>query len=150
MSMTDWTVERRWSPPRPAVAVQYVPKEKPKRVPGMARAILAEVSRDWGVPIASILSADRHRRVAWARFEVVYRLRTECPWMSYPGIARFLGGRDHTSCIFGYRKYQKLAASGELEIVRLGGKLKKVRGADHQQGGGAKASPAQASGGKRG
>lgn len=149
MSMSEWFVKPRWQYPVTFSATGQLAR----RSPGAASRIIEEVASAWGLKAKDLTSKNRTRYVAWARFEACYRLRTECPWLSLPAIGLRLGGRDHTSCLHAIRRYQELSATGELQEVREAGRYavrKKMRGADVQQGGGAKASPAQASEGKRG
>lgn len=149
MSVTDWFVKPRWQYP----VTFSVAVKSGKREPGAATRIIEEVAEKWGLKAKDLTSQSRARYLAWARFEAAYRLRTECPWLSLPMIGLRLGGRDHTSILNAVRRYQELSDSGEIELVREAGrypvKSLKMRGTDVQQGGGAKASPAQASGGKR-
>lgn len=150
MSVTEWFVKPRWQYP----VTFPVAFKTAKREPGAATKVINEVAEKWGLKASDLTSKSRVRYLAWARFEAAYRLRTECPWLSLPTIGRRLGGRDHTSILNAVRRYQELTVSGEIELVREAGrypvKSPKMRGADVQQGGGAKASPAQASGWKRG
>ena len=136
MTMQDWAVSKRWAVPRVATAlVSFEPKKKHDRVPGLVTEIIRDVADAWTIKVEHLTGPSRERRVAWARFEAVYRIRTECPWMSLPMIGKRLGGRDHTSCIHAMRRYPKLAASGEIEIVRLHGNLSLKARADFAERG---------------
>lgn len=68
--------------------------------------ILYDVSIEHGVSITDIKSARRQQHVVRARHKAMYRLATET-LMSYPAIGRFLGGRDHTTVLHGYRAHMK-------------------------------------------
>lgn len=147
--MSEWFVKPRWQYP----VTFSVAVKSGKREPGAATRIIEEVAEKWGLKAKDLTSQSRTRYLAWARFEAAYRLRTECPWLSLPMIGLRLGGRDHTSILNAVRRYQELTDSGEIELVREAGRYpvrKKMRGTDRQQGEGGIASPAQASGGKRG
>ena len=129
MSLAEWFVTARWSD-----------ANVNKRVAGRASEIIAQVAADWGYTVKQLVSPRRERRIAYARFEAMYRLRNECPHMSLPMIGvRF--GRDHTTVLNAIRRYRQLAASGELWLIRDG--KGKVRGTDDQQGEEASASPAR-------
>jgi hypothetical protein len=140
MTMQDWTVERRWNLPPVLRAKAVFKPVNPPRVAGAADAIIREVAQDWRIPVKVLLSESRRRYISWARFEAVYRIRTECPWMSYPNIARKLGFDCHTSCIHAFRRFEKLTGSDEFQIVRAGGKLGRKAPREALSGGGGRQS----------
>jgi chromosomal replication initiation ATPase DnaA len=111
MSLTEWFVTARWSD-----------ENVNKRVAGRATEIIAQVAEDWGYTVKQLVSPRREKRIAYARFEAMYRLRNECPHMSLPMIGVRIGGRDHTTVLSGICRYRQLSASGELWLIRDGKK----------------------------
>lgn len=67
-------------------------------------AILREVSDKYQIPIPLLIGPSRQRRVAWPRQEVMHRGYKETR-LSTPQIGARLGGRDHTTVIYGIRAH---------------------------------------------
>lgn len=63
-----------------------------------AEKILEDSARFLGVTVEELCSRSRTRSLVTARRATAYALR-ELTDLSYPGIARLLGGRDHTTII---------------------------------------------------
>lgn len=57
-----------------------------------------------GVTFADIKSRSRLHRITRPRQLIVYAIKTELPNRSFPEIGRFIGGKDHTTCMHAYRK----------------------------------------------
>lgn len=70
-----------------------------------ARQVLEEVSELTGIGIKDIQGHRRHRAVAWPRQEACYEIYVQCPHMSMPAIGRLLGGRDHTTVLWGIKQH---------------------------------------------
>jgi chromosomal replication initiator protein len=81
-----------------------------------AREIIAEVAESHGLTPAHFESPIRTKRVAHARQEAMWACRQVKgrdgkPRYSYPFIGRLLGGRDHTTVLYGERQHAaRLAA----------------------------------------
>ena len=75
------------------------------------KQIIAEVASKYQVSISEICSHRRHREVVIARQEAMYRCKEETT-CSLPMIGRALGGKDHTTVIYGIRKHLERVAGG--------------------------------------
>ena len=84
-------------------------------IPDSIRRIVAEVCLKHKQFLLDIESDRRTTDVMPARFELIYRLRTETTW-SLPRIGRFLGNRDHTTILHGYQKFKKQLEKGDVSI----------------------------------
>jgi chromosomal replication initiation ATPase DnaA len=84
-------------------------------IPDSIRRIVAEVCLKHDQYLLDIESDRRTTDVMPARFEMIYRLRTETTW-SLPRIGRFLGNRDHTTILHGYQKFKKQLENGEVSL----------------------------------
>lgn len=89
----DLCISLRVEPPAPPPAAA-----RPPATP--FTAILQQVAEKHAVPIHEITGARRTKRIAYARQEVMYRARAETR-LSTPQIGMRLGGRDHTTVIYG-------------------------------------------------
>ncbi|MCA9989300.1 MAG: chromosomal replication initiator protein DnaA [Anaerolineales bacterium] len=69
--------------------------------------VLETVAQHYGVSEAALLGASRSRTVAFPRQIVMYLARTETD-ASLPQIGRRLGGRDHSTVLYGYEKINGL------------------------------------------
>jgi chromosomal replication initiation ATPase DnaA len=108
MSMMDWTVTARWSW-----------DQQRRHMVGATDDIIREVAEKRGVTVREILSREPRKEVYWARHEAIYRIRKECPWMSYPMIGRKFG-RDHSTAVHSVRRYAKFLETGSTEEKREG------------------------------
>lgn len=115
-------------PPKPKVEVKAPepkkrkPKKRPRRkIPiggyvdptiimekiGTSMAAIAkEVCQKHGITKLEFMSKRRRPVFNMARQEFMYRARNETLY-SFPQIARFLGGRDHTTVMHGVRAHEK-------------------------------------------
>lgn len=93
----DLCISLRVEPPTPPPAAVCAPT-----IP--FTAILQQVAEKHAVPVHEITGARRTKRVAYARQEVMYRARKETR-LSTPQIGTLLGGRDHTTVIYGVRAH---------------------------------------------
>ena len=66
-------------------------------------SVLAEIAKRHGMTPADLMSLSRRREVSWPRQEAMYEIFVRCPHLSYPAIARLLGGMDHTTVLHGVR-----------------------------------------------
>jgi len=67
--------------------------------------ILREVAQEHGLTVAALIGQARSRHIVVPRHEAYYRAFTECPHVSYPEIARRIGGRDHTTVYWGVLRH---------------------------------------------
>jgi chromosomal replication initiator protein len=72
-----------------------------------AENIVETVAQAFGIPVDRILSRERTRQVALPRQVAMYLLREEAH-ISLPQIGEVLGGRDHTTVIYGCNKISDL------------------------------------------
>jgi hypothetical protein len=71
--------------------------------------IAKQTAERYGVTVNEIKSARRGHRLVCARQEAMWRARNETSH-SLPCIGRFLGGKDHTTVIYGIRKHEERIA----------------------------------------
>ena len=69
--------------------------------------ILTTIAQEYGVTLADLLSHSRSQRVAFPRQIAMYLLREESD-LSLPKIGEILGGRDHTTIMYGHEKITDL------------------------------------------
>jgi hypothetical protein len=94
-------------PPSGERAVQRMPSYK------LARLLLNAAAAKHGVPVSDILSDRRPNRVVHCRWELMWELRQQTTW-STPQIAKFLGGRDHTTILHGVKRHeQRMREAGQ-------------------------------------
>lgn len=79
--------------------------------------ILKEVAEDDGLTVDDLTGECRERRIAWPRQRAYYRAFVECPHLSYPEIARRIGGRDHTTILHGVRRYCERVGVDYADVV---------------------------------
>jgi len=84
-------------------------------IPDAIKRIVAEVCLKHNQFLLDIESDRRTKEAVAARQELMYRLRTETSW-SLPRIGRFLGNRDHTTIIYGYKKFKRQLENGEVSL----------------------------------
>lgn len=81
------------------------PKTRPRR---LSIDVLREVSDQYGVSVETIKGPERFRRAVIARQAAMFELRRQTS-LSYPQIGAVLGGRDHTTVIYGVRRHMERA-----------------------------------------
>ena len=81
--------------------------------------ILREVALEHGLTVAALIGQGRSRHIAWPRQEAYYKAFTECPHLSYPEIARRIGGRDHTTVLHGVRAHCERNGQTYTHAVRI-------------------------------
>jgi len=69
--------------------------------------ILTTIAQEYGVTMDELLSHSRSQRVAFPRQVAMYMLREESE-LSLPKIGELLGGRDHTTIMYGHDKITDL------------------------------------------
>lgn len=70
------------------------------------KELLRQVIDAHKIEFNELISDRRNQKLVKARFELYWKLKTFTS-MSYPEIGRFLGGRDHTTILYGVRKYAR-------------------------------------------
>ena len=83
--------------PAPEPAPEAAPRSRPPRI----AAVIAACAEVWGVPVATLYSARRHRRYAWPRQAAMYLAR-EHGHHSLLMLGRAFG-RDHSTVFHGVR-----------------------------------------------
>ena len=75
--------------------------------------MVREVAAKHGLTVEELKGPSRKKRVVRPRQEAMYRGVTELK-MSYPDVARRLGGRDHTTALHGVEQHRKrMAEAGQ-------------------------------------
>lgn len=69
--------------------------------------ILTTIAQEYGITMDELLSHNRSQRVAFPRQVAMYILREESE-LSLPKIGELLGGRDHTTVMYGHEKITDL------------------------------------------
>ena len=69
--------------------------------------ILNTIAQEYGVTMEDLISQSRSQRVAFPRQVAMYMLREESE-LSLPKIGEILGGRDHTTVMYGHDKINDL------------------------------------------
>ena len=69
--------------------------------------ILKTIAQEYGVSLEELLSTNRSQRIAFPRQIAMYMLREESE-LSLPKIGEILGGRDHTTIMYGHDKITDL------------------------------------------
>ena len=67
--------------------------------------ILATVAAKHEVTVAALLGPSSRRHIAWARHEAMWMAR-EHTSLSLPAIGARLGGRHHTTILYGIRQHE--------------------------------------------
>ncbi len=84
----------------------------PRRTNLQTEDILRRVAEVYGVTVERLLSRDRSQQVALPRQVAMYLLREEAN-ISLPQIGEALGGRDHTTILYGCEKIADLVERDE-------------------------------------
>jgi chromosomal replication initiator protein len=79
----------------------------PRRTEVQPNDIISKVANVFGVSMERMLGRDRSREVAFPRQIAMYLLREEAN-ISLPQIGEALGGRDHTTVMYGCEKVADL------------------------------------------
>jgi chromosomal replication initiator protein len=74
--------------------------------------IMQIVSRYYNISLAEIYSPQRDRHIAFPRQVAMYLIRKELV-MPLEAIGQHIGGRDHSTVIYGYRKIERLMVNDE-------------------------------------
>jgi chromosomal replication initiator protein len=78
-----------------------------------AERIIAVVAMQFGIEVDRLLSRERSREVALPRHVAMYLIRKETS-ASLPQIGEALGGRDHTTVMYGYDKITNLMETDDV------------------------------------
>ena len=107
-----------WPPQPPAVPYDHFGGAvDPTSIPFQSRwrVIVAEVAQKHRCRPEEIIGPGRSRYMVRARHEACYRLREELQ-MSWMQIGHKLGHRDHTTCLYGWRRH-KAALAGATGLT---------------------------------
>lgn len=108
-------VRRNLTLPKPLPPVEISPYGMEftieEKVGGKAavKRICREVCERYGVSMELLISHRRDNGVVMARQEAMWRARHETV-LSFPEIGRIMGGKDHTTVIYGVRKHAERIA----------------------------------------
>ncbi|MCC7543594.1 chromosomal replication initiator protein DnaA [bacterium] len=80
------------------------------------KQVISEVARYYGVSADDILGKKRSKDIVMPRQITMYLLRSELD-LSFPQIGSHLGGRDHTTIMYGYEKIETMVSKKD-EIIR--------------------------------
>lgn len=95
-----------------------IPRSEPSAFPMTeSQRIIKEVCAKHQVSRAEIIGKQKSARVSAARQELFYRLKTETT-LSLPLIGRKVGGRDHTTVLYGIRCHEARMAGQSYSKVR--------------------------------
>jgi hypothetical protein len=95
----------------------YIPKaERPKEVrfglpASIVVAIKAICCRHAGITVEQLDSIQRPKRLAKVRKQVWWLIRQLCPDLSLQEIGDLCGGRDHSTVLWGIRRFEKFAST---------------------------------------
>lgn len=110
--------------PRPAIPLP-VKKTGVKRVmvpgavatvavlPRRVRIIIAAVALKHGVSVRDILEFSRRKDIVRARQEAMFRIKKKTD-ASFPLIGRYLGNRDYTTVLHGFRVHEARMEAGDV------------------------------------
>lgn len=101
---------KRTKPKRPADILTIAPTVFPVVPQTAGQTIIAEVIAKHGLTKAELIGEQQGRKIAAARREAAYRMKTETT-MSLPQIARRIGWRDHSTVIAALKRYEELEAA---------------------------------------
>lgn len=73
-----------------------------------AHEIMGFVATRHGLTMAEFRNHSRQRQYARPRQIAMYAMRSLCPHLSYPNIARILARKDHTTVLHGVRQIESL------------------------------------------
>lgn len=99
-----------------------VPPSLPARMVTMV-TIAQEVADKYGLSVSELKGLTRLRYVAWPRQEFMWRCRQifrsdGFHRYSLPQIGRFLGGRDHTTCVWGVKRHIARIRAAQLAAIQ--------------------------------
>lgn len=98
---------------RPIIkSISYVVEENS---PFHWRQIIDEVCKKHDISKGNMMSRRRRQDLVAARFEAYYRLSEETT-LSLPQIGRLMGGRDHTTVLYGIRIHQGRLAAQSTDL----------------------------------
>lgn len=92
---------------RPLEISRYSPQWPTRH--SQVHAIIQECADKHGIRVQDLKGPRRSKGFIPARHEAMYRLSEEMPNLSLPQIGRILGGRDHSTVIYGIKQHKKRA-----------------------------------------
>jgi chromosomal replication initiator protein len=91
--------------------------------------IVSQVAEAYNLPVEQLLGRDRSKQVAFPRQIAMYLLREEAN-ISLPQIGETLGGRDHTTVIYGCNKIADMLERDDRLRRKVLDIREKIYGAD--------------------
>lgn len=89
--------------------------------------IVSAIADEFGVTVRALCSERKSRPLPIARFAAAYLMRDFADY-SYPRIGRVLGGRDHTTVMYGVRKCEKLMQDNPFYAAKVARVHAKITG----------------------
>ena len=83
------------------------------------RAVIFGVADSYGLTVDDLKGPSRQSLIVLARHEAFWRLRHEFA-LSYPAIGQLMGGKDHSTVIYGVREHEKTTARLAERVRRSG------------------------------
>ena len=90
-----------------------------------AETIVQLIAESYGISVEQITSKSRSRHIAFPRQVAMFILREEAK-LSLPQIGEILGGRDHTTVMYGNQKIANLIANDEESRKQIGALREKL------------------------
>lgn len=87
--------------PADAVKLYRLAYASPGSAKTPLRQIVSNIARVYNVNAGEIIGHRRNKRICAARQHAYYAIATERPDISYPEIARHMGGKNHTTIMYG-------------------------------------------------
>lgn len=78
------------------------------------KSVAEFVADFYGLTMEDLRSDTRKRDVARPRQVAMFLMRELCPHLSLPAIGRLLGGRDHTTILWGVRRVEAIKADEDI------------------------------------
>ena len=112
----DAEIQRRVGEEVARIITEYLANEPDSR-PVTVSKIIDQVSQKYMLSRAELISQRHAARIVFAKHELFWRARNETS-KSLPQIGMLCGGFDHTSVIYGIRKYEHYMAvrAGRAEL----------------------------------
>ncbi|WP_107328105.1 helix-turn-helix domain-containing protein [Agrobacterium pusense] len=81
---------------------------------------MTEIAIEWlkrfpGVTMVEIKGSARARRIVFPRQIITFFIKHERQNISFPQIGRWMGGRDHTTCLTSYNKIKAMIDNGTFD-----------------------------------
>ncbi len=91
-------------------------------------SVVRLVAQQFGITHDELIGSKRNKELVYPRQLAMYLLRNELN-LSFPQIARELGGKDHTTIMYGYKKIQKEVPSNSMYQQDISSLKEKIQAA---------------------